>query len=80
MKEIWIARDEDHRLFGFKEKPCLDEVYGRYINKNGQSYTPLPSKWFPQVTFENSPVKLILESGEITNAPKTQVKSDKRRR
>lgn len=55
-KGIWIARDQDGRLYAYPQKPKkarnvmgLGEFYGN-------SSMELSSSWYKNVKFENSPV------------------------
>jgi hypothetical protein len=59
---LWIARDKEKNdgepnLFLFTEKPVKR---GDYFYNEGNFYTDIPNKMFPEVTFENSPMKLTL--------------------
>lgn len=66
--KIWIARDEDGYLCLYDKKPKLSEdikgvwVCGQYDGL--VDVVVLPSKMFPEVTFENSPqeVELVIKS------------------
>lgn len=67
--KLWIARDKDDSLCLYSKEPKLsEEIDGVWVC--GQYGMPvdvivLPSKMFPEVTFENSPqrveIKLIKE-------------------
>jgi len=54
---FWVARDEGG-LFAFSEEP----EFFRGEWSSDSDYHKLPANLFPQVTFENSPQKLVLES------------------
>ena len=54
---LWVARDEGG-LFAFSEEP----EFFRGEWSSDSDYHKLPANLFPQVTFENSPQKLVLES------------------
>ena len=54
---LWVARDEGG-LFAFFEEP----EFFRGEWSSDSDYHKLPANLFPQVTFENSPQKLVLES------------------
>lgn len=58
----WIARDNDHRLYLYDEKPVINE--GQYRAITGLMYD-IDEYLFPDVTFSNSP-KLIEISFNIT--------------
>jgi DNA 3'-phosphatase len=76
VKDIWLARDLDGSLFAFLEEPVRDKDVERFMPSKdckdvfdfntGESfddntYVELPSHFYPKVTWENSPKKLILE-------------------
>lgn len=58
-KGVWIARNKNGDLYIYKYKPT------RYNNKWVSCYTEYISKlknnFFPEVTFENSPQRLIIK-------------------
>lgn len=58
--KLWIARDKEGDLYGYDDKPYLDEgeingsFYSFWNTKNGQ----IVDFWeglFPEIKFENSP-------------------------
>lgn len=55
--KIWIARDKSGFLYLHDKKPTLD---GEYWISNG-SWSSIDIKYFPEVTFENSPQELELK-------------------
>lgn len=63
MSSIWIARDKDGSLFLYGKKP---------IGKNSTTWLMCPNSmnerleedWFPEVTWENSPVELVIKGKE----------------
>lgn len=63
-KGIWIARDQDGRLYAYLQKPKkarnfmgLIEFYANAADDLViKKYVELPSSWYKNVTFENSPV------------------------
>lgn len=53
--KLWIARDIDGELTIFEECPKRSDV-GVWYPVDEQSFCKiLPIRWFPEVTFENSP-------------------------
>lgn len=62
--KLWIARDRDGSLWIYESKPVLNSEKEYFIvieKKFGSSLnTTLPEKWFPEVTFENSPRQVEL--------------------
>lgn len=68
--KLWIARDKnDGYLYLYGKEPKLsEEVEGLWVCSQYDTFvevTVLPSKMFPEITFENSPqmveLKLIKE-------------------
>lgn len=63
--KFWIARDkEDNELWGYEHEPVLDLDYMMYktdISIENTSSFNLPSKLFPEVTFENSPQEIEIK-------------------
>ena len=63
--KLWIARDKDGCLWVYESQPILnsEKEYFIIIEKDfGSSLnTTLPEKWFPEVTFENSPKEVELK-------------------
>ena len=60
---LWVARDKrGGRLYVYIEKP--EEQYCETFTSTDEDeiYLRIDEKLFPQVTFENSPQKLVLES------------------
>lgn len=87
MLEIWIARDEDCLLYAFPSKPVLGESNTVFVPANigVEKAVQLPINWFPEVRFNNSPVKLTLSNELAMNAQtavsiQTEVEPIKRRR
>ena len=61
---VWVARDKNGEIFVYELKPIKFEYY---FQCRSDSYCEgLWRKLFPQITFENSPKKLILESSTIS--------------
>lgn len=65
---FYIARDLDGTLRLYGEKPKLsEETEGVWVCSQYDEFVNvivLPSKYFPEVTFENSPqeVKIVIEN------------------
>ena len=66
--KLWIARDIDGNLYLYDKKPKLsEEIGGIWVCSQYDELvkvTVLPSEYFPEVTFENSPqmVELIIKN------------------
>jgi hypothetical protein len=63
--EVWMARDDDGDLYAYTCKPCRTQELGFWELEGPYlcDFIRLKSELFPEVTFENSPVKarIILE-------------------
>lgn len=62
-KGIWIARDKDGELYAYAAKPRVHNMY-EFVPKCegvcGSSIMQLPSSWYKNIKFENSPVFVSL--------------------
>ena len=61
---VWVARDANGELFLYKKKPKRGDY--EFVNHSLEAYEEIPMEMFSQVTFENSPQKLVLESSIIS--------------
>lgn len=64
MKEFYLARDKDGMLCMFNHKPVTFGSVFTIENGMGYSmndYCRIESKFFPEVAFENSPVKIEIK-------------------
>jgi hypothetical protein len=61
-QDLWIARDERNHLAIFKGKPEYKPGSVKYWQPSslGHYIVDLPEDYFPEVTFENSPKRIIL--------------------
>ena len=60
--KMWIARDEDGRLYLHPIKPYLiDTPFNDYWNNEDENWMQLREDSFPEVTFENSPMEVELK-------------------
>ena len=60
-KNLYIARDKDSTLAIYQGKPIVNSfnVFTTDVDNNcGYLIDCIPSKMFPEITFENSPVLL----------------------
>lgn len=58
-KGIWIARDEDGSLYAYASKPKKCEDSNTHLGEfrcNTDGLMALPSSWYKNVKFRNSPV------------------------
>jgi hypothetical protein len=64
--EVWLARDDNRDLYAYTCKPYRTKEYGcrKWRSPYMSDFVRLKSELFPEVTFENSPVKarIILEN------------------
>lgn len=60
MNSIWIARDKDGTLCAYNQKPYRIAFDDIWLPENGNdwNYEVLNDDWFPEVTWENSPIEL----------------------
>lgn len=59
--KFFIARDKDGMLYLYEDEPKLAYSNAHYFDApNGECYD-LPIGLFPEVTFENSPMKIELK-------------------
>jgi hypothetical protein len=70
-RTIWIARNKDGKLNAFTDKPirtkdnfltvegCTDVFDEDYSDIGVKGIVQLPKKFYPEVTWENSPVELL---------------------
>lgn len=62
--ELWIARDKDGTLVLYENRPVkYDESFVDENTKQGM-LSELPRYYYPQVTFENSPMEVELKLKE----------------
>ena len=63
--KLWISRDKDGNLCLYSKKPKLsEEIEGIWVCSQYDEIvkvTVLPSEYFPEVTFENSPQEVELK-------------------
>ena len=60
--ELWIARDKNGSLYLYDKKPLKHEDFGFFesLDSNGYQFQ-ISCKYFPEVTFENSPKQVKME-------------------
>ncbi len=66
MNSIWIARDKDGRLYAYKTRPKRSQdmwIDMAYYERGGTSRELNPA-WLPEVTWENSPIELVIKEKE----------------
>lgn len=57
---LWIARDSNGDLFLYDKKP---ECYDTFFMGDEVTYVwGLPNEMYPEVTFGNSPLALVIEN------------------
>lgn len=55
----WIARDKTGDLYIYDQKPSYPDCTGIFGCRHVEVMDQLDSRLFPELTFENSPVKII---------------------
>ena len=60
--KLWIARDKNGSLYLYDKKPLKYDDWGFFesLSSNGYQFQ-IHSKYFQEVTFENSPQKVKME-------------------
>ena len=64
--ELWLARDPDGSLWMYDTRPEFRPGIQAFCCEWGGGNSELESRWFPEVTTENSPKQLIIESLQQT--------------
>lgn len=60
--ELWIARDKYGSLYVYDKKPLKHEEFGFFASLASNGYKfQIHRKYFPEVTWENSPKKVKME-------------------
>lgn len=61
--KLWIARDKDtNELWLYRHRPILDVgMYTADFSSANSSSFEIPTEWFPEVTFENSPMEIEMK-------------------
>lgn len=58
--KLYAARDKNG-LFLYAKKPMVFEDSNEFGCMIGEEFCELPSNWFPEITFENSPQEVELK-------------------
>ena len=67
--KLWVARDEDGRLYLHPIKPYLRNVKpSAYWNNEDENWMQLRETEFPELTFENSPMEVRLMREDVVDA------------
>lgn len=66
MNSIWIARDLAGNLMGFRLKPIrnIESFEWDMSVKEPFGMWELHAGWFPQLTWEDEPIELVIEEKE----------------
>lgn len=63
MAKLWIARWRNNSLHLYNHKPHrVNDFFWAYDGTSEHNSIPLDADMFPEVTFENSPVEVKLET------------------
>ena len=67
--KLWVARDEDGRLYLHPIKPYLRNVKpSAYWNNEDENWMQLRETEFPELTFEDSPMEVRLMREDVVDA------------
>lgn len=58
--ELWIARDESGGLYVYRGKPDRSGI--SFEPQHDGDFMRLPDDYYPEVTWENSPQRLVLNN------------------
>ena len=61
MMKVWVARDKNGALWVFENAPLYNEKFEEFYCEVGELASKLDERFFPEVTFENSPRKVELK-------------------
>ena len=64
MNSIWIARDKCGRLYTFSVKPERGILSDHWLTDDFSKRCRINDDWFPEVTWENSPIELVIKEKE----------------
>ena len=55
---MWVARDRDNKLYLYPRKPIREKQSGIFSENE---FCEVNSKYFPEVTWENSPKEIAIK-------------------
>lgn len=58
--KMWICRDKDRALALYRSKPIKNGSFFNLYDEEGDKRIWIDRKYFPEVTFENSPMEVEL--------------------
>lgn len=62
MKEVYLARDKDSTLCMYNHYPKIEDgLFANDLEGRYNDFVYIESSFFPEVTFENSPVKIEIK-------------------
>lgn len=59
--KMWISRDKDKSLRLWRSKPIKNGSFFNEYDEQGLRFFAIDYRQFPEVTFENSPMKVELK-------------------
>lgn len=59
--KVWIARDENGSLWVYEKAPSFAHGTGEFYCMVGELNSELDERFFPEITFENSPREIELK-------------------
>ena len=59
--KAWITRDKNGALWMYEKAPLYQCKIGEFYCKIGELNSELDKRFFPEITFENSPMEIELK-------------------
>lgn len=59
--KVWIARDKNGALWVYEKAPLYQCGFGEFYCEIGELNSELDERFFPEITFENSPMEIELK-------------------
>ena len=59
--KVWIARDKNGALWVYEKAPLYQGEFGKFYCEIGELNSELDKRFFPEITFENSPMLVELK-------------------
>lgn len=60
LPSVWVARDKDGELWLYNNKPVKTDFAGIFHNGPLGDGMPIDDRIYPEITYDNSPVKIKL--------------------
>lgn len=59
--KVWIARDKNGALWMYEKAPLFEHRTNEFYCEIGELNSKLDERFFPEITFENSPMEVELK-------------------